>query len=447
MFARNAMRLCSRSVVSVLLLVGGCGGSPGGGGPSFEPVTDLRVPVHLGAASAAACGLRAGETPPTPEGPFLERGVPQRYTRPRCVGVRHALAGAGGSTVRVSLLSWEGASGARMRLLDLLDQELSRVGSAGSGASLDVTLARSGELFVELEPLDPQAPPNGYELQVTCLDGCDLKYTRYPIVLMHGMMGTDTYINILEYFYQIPETLRAAGYEVENPAVPGVSTAEVRAAAWQAHLDDLQAQGIGRRFNLIAHSQGGLDARYLISGLGDPRPVSLITVATPHRGSQVADLALGLIDDSRVTQSLYDNVMGELADLLGLGPAEATEQLISLSTPAMVGWNDRVPNSPNVYYASWSGRSCGALEPACQQQENGEVVNVLLGPSYTLLEMLAGDNDGMVPDSSAQWGVYMGAVPADHMDEVGQIANSPDGPFNHLAFYLDQAQMLSDLGF
>ena len=161
----------------------------------------------------------------------------------------------------------------------------------------------------------------------------------------------------------------------------------------------------------------------------------------------MADLALGLIDDGRITQTLYDDVMAELADLLGLGPAEATAQLASLSTPAMVSWNQQVPDAPGVYYASWSGRSCGALEPACQQQMNGEVVNALLGPTYTLLEMLVGDNDGMVPVDSAQWGVYFGPLPADHMDEVGQIANSPDGPFNHLAFYLDQARLLSDLGF
>jgi len=432
---------------TAIIFASGCGASPGSGAPDIEPVTQIRVPVHLGAALAGACGLAVGTSMPTPEGAFLERDQAQRFSRPRCEGARPAFAGARGSTLRVSLLSWAGAGSARMRVLDLLDQELARDDSAGSGTSLDVTLAHSGELFVELVPGDPQAPPNSYELQVTCVSGCDLEYTRYPIVLMHGMMGTDTYIDILEYFYQIPEYLRDAGYEVFNPAVPGVSTAEVRAEVWQEHLDELEAQGLGRRFNLIAHSQGGLDARYLISGLEDPRPVSLITVATPHRGSEVADLALGLIHDSRITQSLYDDVMAELADLLGLGPAEATEQLASFSTPAMVDWNAQVPDSPDVYYASWSGRSCGALEPACQQQENGEVVNTLLGPSYTLLEMLAGDNDGMVPDSSAQWGVYMGALPADHMDEVGQIANSPNGPFNHLAFYLDQARLLADLGF
>src|SRR5262249_46024994 len=42
--------------------------------------------------------------------------------------------------------------------------------------------------------------------------------------------------------------------------------------------------------NIIAHSMGGLDARHLISRLGfSGRVRSLTTVATPHRGSALAE--------------------------------------------------------------------------------------------------------------------------------------------------------------
>ncbi len=430
------------------LLIAGCGGTAasGSGDGGIRGVTQLGVPARMQSAPPVACATSGGDLA-TPEGEFLPQGAVVSAVRGRCQGARHAFAGAKTSTLRVTLVSWQGAGRARMRLVDLLGAELAGLDGADSGSDLTVTLDHSGEVFVELQPEDRQAPGNRYELLVTCVSGCDLEYTRYPIVLMHGMMGTDKYLDLLEYFYQIPETLRDRGYAVFNPAVPGVSTAEIRAVDWQQHLDDLEAAGLGRRFNLIAHSQGGLDARYLISGLGDTRPVSLITVATPHRGSEVADLAAGLLHDSRITRSLYNDVMAELADLLNMGEADAAAQLSSMSVEAMAQWNDQVPDSPDVYYASWSGCSCGALEPACQQQENGEVVNVLLGPSYTLLEMLSGPNDGLVPDTSAQWGFYFGPLPADHMDEVGQIANDSHGPFDHLAFYLDQARLLSDLGF
>ena len=63
------------------------------------------------------------------------------------------------------------------------------------------------------------------------------------------------------------------------------------------------AQQIRDRFpegdiHIIAHSMGGLDSRFLLSknllGLAQ-RVRSLSTVSTPHRGSPVADLILGLI--------------------------------------------------------------------------------------------------------------------------------------------------------
>ena len=44
------------------------------------------------------------------------------------------------------------------------------------------------------------------------------------------------------------------------------------------------------KVHVIAHSMGGLDARYMISRLGmEDRVLSLTTVGTPHRGSKYAD--------------------------------------------------------------------------------------------------------------------------------------------------------------
>src|SRR5215510_6280544 len=73
-------------------------------------------------------------------------------------------------------------------------------------------------------------------------------------------------------------------------------------------LSILYANICGDKVHIIAHSMGGLDARYLLCnnlyGLGAlDRVVSLSTISTPHRGSQVADLLVGaepnLIDPRR----------------------------------------------------------------------------------------------------------------------------------------------------
>src|SRR5690606_21994510 len=63
--------------------------------------------------------------------------------------------------------------------------------------------------------------------------------------------------------------------------------------------------------NLFAHSMGGLDSRFLISSLGyGDRVASLTTLSTPHRGTAVADMALGL------TESLDTDALASLGELL-----------------------------------------------------------------------------------------------------------------------------------
>jgi len=67
-----------------------------------------------------------------------------------------------------------------------------------------------------------------------------------------------------------------------------------------ARLEELISEKFpGREVNLVGHSMGGLDCRYLISQV-QPRafkPVTLTTISTPHRGSPFADY-------------LIDNVIG-----------------------------------------------------------------------------------------------------------------------------------------
>lgn len=53
----------------------------------------------------------------------------------------------------------------------------------------------------------------------------------------------------------------------------------------------LSSRAAGRGVNLLAHSMGGLDGRHLITHIRpkDYTPLSLTTIATPHRGSPFMD--------------------------------------------------------------------------------------------------------------------------------------------------------------
>ena len=168
-----------------------------------------------------------------------------------------------------------------------------------------------------------------------------------------------------------------------------------------------------RRVNLIAHSQGGLDSRYLISTLGwAERVASLTTIATPHHG-----IPLQLVDFFSVQDF----------------------------SPARIERFDREnPPSPQVLYFSWSARSCSIIELRCQRESNGERVTPFLAATYALLARF-GESDGLVPTESMAYGEHLGQLDADHFDQIGQIADQGDGPFSHLDFYLRELQRLIEL--
>ena len=192
----------------------------------------------------------------------------------------------------------------------------------------------------------------------------------------------------------------------------------------------------------------GLDARYLIweHEYAD-RVVSLTTVSSPHRGTPMADVVTGAVDISPLDGAILDAALTALSLLMGMGEQEAAEAMADISTEGMAAFNDTYPDHTDVAYYSWAGHSCGILELECVLDHNGEVVNVFLGPTYTLIWAFGYANDGMVPVESAQWGEFLGEIPADHMDEVGQIADVINLSFDHLEFYRGEAARLAATGF
>jgi triacylglycerol lipase len=279
--------------------------------------------------------------------------------------------------------------------------------------SLSVEPAHSGEVAVVIPGTDE---PTEYTISARCEEGCERETTRYPVALLHGYAGTDSYFGVLDYFFGIDRLLSDRGYELLAPTTSPIATSENRADQLAEQLSEWMATTGARRANLVAHSQGGLDARLLVSGKGwSDRVGSITTIATPHRGIPL--LLAGFL-------SVQD-----------------------FSPDYMDVFNVAYPDVPGVRYWSWSSRSCGILEPFCIARNNGEVVDVLLGASYTLL-LRFGPNDGIVPTASMLWGEHLGQLSADHFDEVGQIADLslPGDPFRHRDFYLSEARRLAAAG-
>jgi triacylglycerol lipase len=243
--------------------------------------------------------------------------------------------------------------------------------------------------------------------------------TRHPIVLSHGYFGFDAIgASRLkrEYFHGVRERLEALGYSVHLIRVSRMAGVEQRARQLAEQIRQLP----GERVNIIAHSMGGLDARYAIAQLGlDARVASLTTIGTPHRGTPIADSSASLLGDRarlrRLLASMGANVDG----------------LYDLTTRRMADFNRLVLDAPSVRYASVVGAVAPSEKPS----------TFFLAPGHAYLLRTVGPNDGMVPAESQRWGTVLGEIAADHWAQIGWSRG-----FDARALYALLVEHLSTLG-
>ncbi len=381
-----------------------------------------------------------------PEGSYFAQGSSVSGTLSECAGVTHVTAGAVNSWLSVTLTDWEGES-ALLTVTDAGNHPLLGATRLWLGEPVDVQLWQSGEVMLRLDA--PDSGAHAYTVSVRCAEGCEQEFTRYPLVLMHGMGGAEAFDGV-DYFYNVRGTLEARGYLVRNPTVAAFATTEARAEAWQLELDAMQAEGLGRKFNLLAHSQGGLDARYLISALGDSdRIASLDMVATPNYGTVIADVLSGTIEDGYVDATIVDACTAAFASVYGLDATDASlaTAMAALTTETLAAFNEVVLDDPDVYYTSWSGHTCDALDFDCQDAHGDETVEALMAPLLWIMAIEEQESDGLVPVDSAVWGDWQGEIDGDHLDEIGQFEDQENPAFQHLDFYTSEVQRLAGMGF
>jgi triacylglycerol lipase len=389
-----------------------------------------------------------GELPLSTEGMFLPQGDTVEGQRERCFSVQHAVAGAAGSSLEITLSQWNGTHGANLSVYNLKEELIAATTTIGQGESLVVSTEQSGEMLVRITPVDPNETNNDYAISAQCFDGCDLEYTRYPAIFLHGLAG-GTHFGTADYFSGLRAFLEPLGYLVLTPEVLPFAATQERAIQWESHLEEFVEKGVGRKFNLIGHSQGGLDARYLVSGLERGELVSsVITVGTPHRGTPIATLFFGMVEDGPIDEVWVDIGASAFALLFGLKSDNNSlvAAMEALTPETLESFNMEILDDENVYYASWAGVTCGSLDNECKTHCHGETVTPLLGITHFILSLYGESNDGIVTTSSAQWGDFQGEVCADHADLIGHLSSHPINHFDPLSFYHEEMQRLATRG-
>ncbi|MDX8405794.1 MAG: alpha/beta fold hydrolase [Mariprofundus sp.] len=198
------------------------------------------------------------------------------------------------------------------------------------------------------------------------------------VVLIHGLFGFNRLL-WLEYFSKARTLYEQMGMRVVTPSLPWAGGIEQRARALAGQLADEPGP-----LHLVAHSMGGLDARFWISHLGGAeKVVSLTTLGTPHRGSPVADHVCSVCSPFRLFAGVH-----------------------ALTRPAMSRFNSVTPDHSDVIY-----RSYAAVRPVQQQvwfiRRYGRIVR-----------RAEGDNDSLVSRASASRGAFVGTLPSDHFELI-----------------------------
>ena len=241
-------------------------------------------------------------------------------------------------------------------------------------------------------------------------------------ILAHGFGGTAD-----DWDEGIEPAIEAEGHAVLRTTVPATGSVKSRAAALAPQIDTLLADTGATQVHIIAHSMGGLDARYLISSMGYASKVaSLTTISTPHRGTPLADIALGLQEGDQA--AAFDALVA-LAELAGLVDADELDQaLIDLSEANADAFAAANPDAAGVIYQSYAGLSTpGGFEltdtsAACGAVAPDTLRGLLLIPALAVTGTDLRPNDGVVPVDSATYTGFQGCIAADHLDQVGIFA-------------------------
>lgn len=217
---------------------------------------------------------------------------------------------------------------------------------------------------------------------------------RSPIVLVHGLCGFSQ-ITIgrhvwAEYFCGIPSAMQKSGNEVLTPWLSATRGTAERARQLKKYLDRRMPT---EPVHIVAHSMGGLDARFMISKLGmADRVLSLTTLSTPHRGSSFADWGI----------RHWEGLLKPLLNLLWM----PTQAFYDVTTSACRRFNKEVHDVPSVRYFSVSA------------EYDGHLARLEWQIPYHIVLKKEGPNDGVVSVRSATYGEHLETWRGDHLSMV-----------------------------
>ncbi len=194
----------------------------------------------------------------------------------------------------------------------------------------------------------------------------------------------------LNFWGRIPRILELNGIKVFLGITDSWGAFETNAHYLKLRIDEVLASTNAEKVNIIAHSKGGLDARYMLSRYGcDDKVASLVTLNTPHKGAELADL---LLKNEKTHSFLARKAMRTLGFLFLDKEPDPYKALIDLSTESMKKFNEENPVMKTIFFKSYYTVMRNGFD------------DFLFFFTHWYLKKHFGRNDGIVTERSASWG-------------------------------------------
>lgn len=261
--------------------------------------------------------------------------------------------------------------------------------------------------------------------------------TKYPVILVHGIAFRDSTLGY-GYWGDIPEKLIDEGAIVYTGGQDAYGSIENNAGLLKSRILEILKETGAEKVNIIAHSRGGIESRYMISRLDMAEKVAtLTTVSTPHRGSILANIILTKVKGKKAAGDVIDMYSG----IIGDSSPDSVKAGTELTIEYMKAFNLKVPDMPGVYYQSY-----GSVI-------SSDFPNPVWVSMYETVREYEGENDGLVSESSCRWGRFRGLVTCrgkllvSHSDIIGMHILTGEYCFDAAAFYISVVSELKSMGY
>lgn len=245
---------------------------------------------------------------------------------------------------------------------------------------------------------------------------------KHPVLICHGY-GAIVSLLKPSPLHDVALLMRSYGVVAFAPNIVPYATIETRAREWVEVLHQLSQQTGFKKFNLVAHSMGGLDMRYALCHLDIADKIeSFTTVSTPHRGSYLAELVLKTPEPIRdKLADLLDWVGEHLYPKTHSNSEGAAKQLTRQYVTEV--FNPNTLDLEDIPYYSFSAAA----------GKNTQVpISTLLKAQNRAIYDKEGVNDGFVSVGSAKWGLHIATGELSHLEQMNmQIEDKRKPVFRH----------------